>query len=348
MSVKACVLHAKHDLRIDAIEPPQVSDDTVVLGMSHGGICGSDLHYFHDGGVGTIRVTEPIIVGHEVSGTVLAVGRNVSTLVAGDRVAVCPSQPCHSCEFCNLEQFQHCKNMRFLGSARTVPHVQGGMRNQMLATVDQCFKVDPDTSLSSAACAEPLAVCLHAASQVGSLKGKKVLVTGAGPIGALCCAVTALQGAAAIIVTDLFDFTLSKALEMGATQSINIASSPDALADYAGENGGFDVVFECSAAEPAIRSAIDVVRPRGWIVQVGVAGNLSLPVNAIVGKEIRFVGTHRFHPEFAEAVALINSGKIDVSPMVTQVYPMEDALEAFKMASNREAAIKVQLDLRGA
>lgn len=348
MPIKACVLHKKNDLRIDEVALDTLQNDDVLVGMTHGGICGSDLHYYQDGGFGPVRVKAPIILGHEVSGIVEAVGANVTSLQIGDRVAVSPSQPCFDCAFCSREEFQHCANMRFMGSARTVPHVEGGFRSKMVTGQSQCFKVSPETSLASAACSEPLAVCLHAAAQAGPLAGKKVLVTGAGPIGALCVAVAKMKGAESIVVTDLFDFTLNVAAKMGATKTVNIGAHPDGVSDHIAEHGPFDLVFECSAAEPAILSAIAAVRPRGTIVQVGVAGSLSLPINAIVGKEINFKGTHRFHPEFAEAVDLIDRGIIDVAPIITQTYPLSDALKAFQTATNREKAVKVQLKLDSA
>lgn len=343
MTLKSCTLHARNDLRVDEIEKPDRQSGEVLVAISHGGICGSDLHYFQHGGFGPVRVREPIILGHEISGTVLAAPPEARGLAVGDKVAVSPSLPCRDCHYCSREEFQHCDNMRFLGSARTFPHVQGGFRSQISVPAEQCYRLGAGTSLAHAACAEPLAVCLHAALQAGDLAGKKVLVTGAGPIGALCVAVAAKRGAAEIVVTDLFDFTLTKALRMGATGAINVRTSPQDLEKYCAERGLFDVVFECSAAEPAILSAIAAVRPRGTIVQVGVAGNLNLPINAIVGKEIAFQGTHRFHPEFAEAVALIDSKAIDVSPILTQTFPVDDAVSAFEAAAQRESAVKVQL-----
>ncbi len=345
MTIKACVLHKQNDLRIDDVALPELQSGEVLVGMTHGGICGSDMHYYQHGGFGPVRVTEPIILGHEVAGIIEAVGPDVDNLQVGDRVAVSPSQPCFDCEYCNQSEFQHCVNMRFMGSARTTPHVQGGFRSKMVTGQAQCFKVGNDTSLASAACAEPLAVCLHAAAQAGTLEGKKVLVTGAGPIGALCVAVSKMQGAQSVVVTDLFDFTLKVAEKMGATKCVNIGANPEGVSDHIAAHGPFDIVFECSAAEPAILSAIAAVRPRGTIVQVGVAGSLSLPINAIVGKEINFKGTHRFHPEFKQAVDLIDRGVIDVTPIVTQTYPMSDAVEAFRTAANREKAVKVQLQL---
>lgn len=345
MTVKACVLHGQNDLRIDDVTIPDLKTGEVLVGMTHGGICGSDLHYFQHGGFGPVRVTEPIILGHEVSGIIEALGAGVHNLQVGDRVAVSPSHPCFDCDYCSQEEFQHCSNMRFMGSARTVPHVQGGFISKLVTDQSQCFAVGKDTSLASAACAEPLAVCLHAAAQAGSLVGMNILVTGAGPIGALCVAVSKLHGAKTIVVTDLFDFTLNVANKMGATKSVNIRTNPDGISETVTGHGPFDIVFECSAAEPAIRSAIAAVRPRGTIVQVGVTGDLSVPINAIVGKEINFRGTHRFHHEFEQAVDLIDRGLIDVTPIVTQSYPMSDAVEAFKTAANREKAVKVQLQL---
>lgn len=345
MSTKACVLHKQDDLRIDDITVPDLQSGDVLVQMTHGGICGSDLHYYLHGGFGPVRVKEPIILGHEVAGIVEAIGPDVTRVKVGDRVAVSPSRPCYDCKYCNEENYQHCVNMRFMGSARTMPHVQGGFRSKMVTGEAQCFKVEEDTPLASAACSEPLAVCLHAAAQAGPLEGKSVLVTGAGPIGALCVAVAKMNGARSVVVTDLFDFTLGVAKKMGATDTVNIGANPDGVSAHIAEHGPFDVVFECSAAEPAILSAIEAVRPRGTIVQVGVAGSLSLPINAIVGKEITFRGTHRFHPEFEQAVKIIDSGVIDVAPLVTQTYPLSDAVEAFTTAANREKAVKVQLQL---
>lgn len=343
MKSKICRLHGQHDLRIEEHDVSDIGPSDVLIEIARGGICGSDLHYYQDGGIGTIRVREPIILGHEVAGVVSGRGEDVVDLELGDKVAINPSQPCLHCSFCEEGNFQHCKTMRFMGSARTLPHVQGGFRENMVLDRPQCHKISDHISLEEAACAEPLAVCLHARNQVKDLRGKRVLVTGAGPIGALCAAVSAQSGASMIAITDLHDFTLAIAQKMGATHVINVLDDRAGLDEHVAQSGPFDVVFECSAAEAAIHTALQVLRPRGTLIQVGVTGNLNLPINAIVGKEIAFKGTHRFHTEFAEAVKLINTGAIDVKPMITQIYPIDKAVEAFALAGDRSKAMKVQL-----
>ncbi|MGP3698839.1 L-idonate 5-dehydrogenase [Rhodobacter sp. NSM] len=348
---RVCRLHAQNDLRIETEPFTGPGPGEVLVAVSAGGICGSDMHYLQDGGIGTIRVREPIILGHEAAGTVVAVGPDAGDLAPGDRVALNPSQPCGACRFCAEEQERHCLNMRFKGSAMRLPHEQGMFRDRLVIRAAQCIKVGAEVSLSAAACAEPLSVCLHALNRAeavaGPLAGKRVLVTGAGPIGALCTALAARRGAAEIVVTDLQDRTLGIAREMGATRTVNVATNADDMACYEAEKGQIDVVFECSAAAPALRMALACLRPLGTLAQVGVAGEIPLPLNVLVGKEIHFVGCQRFDAEFPEAVALIASGTIPVERMVTGVYPVEQAAEAFAAAADRSRSVKVQLAFDG-
>ncbi|MBK1699135.1 L-idonate 5-dehydrogenase [Rhodovibrio salinarum] len=343
METRVCRLHSEHDLRLETLPLAEPERGEVRVRMGAGGICGSDLHYFHDGGFGPIRVKEPIILGHEVAGTVEVLGEGVTGLAIGDKVALNPSRPCGECRYCAEGHFNHCLNMRFLGSAMRLPHEQGGFREHMVVSASQCELLSQETSLTRGACAEPLAVCLHAANRAGDLSGRRVLVTGAGPIGALCAAVARHRGAAEVVVTDLHDTPLSVARAMGASQTINTAEQSDVLDAYGKDKGTFDVAFECSAAAPALASAIATVRPLGRIVQVGVTGDMSVPINAVVGKEIDLVGTHRFHAEFADAAKLIDTQAIDVAPMITHQLPLDSFSEAFQLAGDRTQAVKAQL-----
>ena len=345
MKTRVCRLYGQHDIRIetDDIQPPGPGE--VLLRMSAGGICGSDLHYYQNGGFGPIRVREPIILGHEVSGTVAALGDGVRGLKEGMKVAFNPSRPCGHCRYCAEGRPRHCSEMRFSGSAMRMPHEQGGFRELMVVQATQCIPLSDRTSLAHAACAEPLSVALHACGQAGDIRGAQVLVTGAGPIGALCVAAARAAGAAHIVATDIQDATLEVARRMGADTTLNVGRDAEALHPWREDKGRFDVAFECSAVSSALQDAMMAVRPGGTIVQVGVTGNLSIPLNILVGKEIALRGSHRFDREFEQASAMIDSGQIDVGPIITGRYPLEDALSAFAAASDRTRSVKVQLAL---
>ena len=163
--MKAVVLHPPHDLRIDDMQPTLPGPSQVRIRVHNGGICGSDLHYYHHGGFGTVRVREPIVLGHEMAGIVETVGPGVTAVKPGDRVAINPSLPCNTCKYCLEGAQQHCLDMRFSGSAMRMPHVQGGFRQ--LLVCDQSQAIPADMPLERAAFAEPLSVCLHAIRQAG-------------------------------------------------------------------------------------------------------------------------------------------------------------------------------------
>jgi L-idonate 5-dehydrogenase len=198
-------------------------------------------------------------------------------------------------------------------------------------------------TMAEAAMAEPLAVCLHAARQAGSLLGAKVLVTGCGPIGSLAVVAARYAGASEIVATDVSSYPLSIARQLGATKTINVAEEPQGLAPYTQEKGTFDILFEASGNEAALRSALDALRPGGIIVQLGFGGDMKLPMNIIVAKELQIRGTFRFNEEFRLAVDLMGSGLIDVKPLLTQTIPYDQAVDAFTLASDRSQAMKVQL-----
>lgn len=343
METRIARLHGQRDLRLERAGVPEPAAGEVLLKMAVGGICGSDLHYYQDGGFGPVRVREPIVLGHEAAGHVSALGQGVSALALGQLVAVNPSRPCGRCRFC-LEGLRiHCLDMQFMGSAMRLPHAQGMFRDWLVVPAVQCVAIDKEIEAGEAACAEPLAVCLHAVSRAGAIAGKRVLVTGAGPIGALVVAAARHAGAGEIVATDLADAALARARAMGATRTINALSERNALTAYEVDKGQFDVAFECSAAEAALRTAIATVHPRGLIVQVGVTGDMTLPLNALVGKELHIVGSQRFDEEFAEAVSLIAQRRIDVRPIISHIFDVDDAVAAFEQAGDRQAACKVQL-----
>ena len=344
MDSLACVIHAKGDLRLETQSVGEPGAGQVRVRIGAGGICGSDLHYFNAGGFGTVRLREPMVLGHEVAGTIDAVGPDVNSVRVGDRVALNPARACGVCRFCRAGAPRHCVDMKFYGSAMPWPHSQGAFRTLLLAEARQCEPLAASVSFAEGACAEPLAVALHAVAQAGELHGSRVLVTGAGPIGLMVIAAARWAGAAEIVAVDLHAPALEKALAMGAARVINAATEAEALGrDYAADKGLFDVAFECSGAPGIFRDIAPVLRPRGVLVQLGMGGELAVPANLLVGKEIRWQGAFRFDSEYALAVRLLNEGAIDVRPMITASFPLERAVEAFGVASQRTVQSKVQI-----
>ncbi|KAB2696516.1 L-idonate 5-dehydrogenase [Ochrobactrum sp. Kaboul] len=340
--MKAIVIHAARDLRIDEREPETPGPGEVEIRLAAGGICGSDLHYYNHGGFGTVRVKEPMILGHEVSGHIAALGEGVSGLAIGDLVAISPSRPCGHCEYCLKGLPNHCFNMRFYGSAMPFPHIQGAFRERLVAQASQCVKAD-GLSAGEAAMAEPLAVTLHATRRASEILGKRVLVTGCGPIGTLSILSARRAGAAEIIAVDISGPALEFARKAGADRTINLSQNAEGLAEFSQNKGSFDILYECSGAASALVAGIHALRPRGIIVQLGVGGDMNLPINTITAKELDLRGSFRFHEEFALAVKLMQDGLIDVKPLITQTLPLADALRAFDIASDKTQSMKTQI-----
>ena len=343
--MKAVVIHAARDLRVEEREPDTVGAGQVEIAIEAGGICGSDLHYYQHGGFGAVRLREPMILGHEVAGRITALGGGVSGLAVGDRVAVSPSRPCNACQYCLKGEQNHCLEMRFYGSAMPMPHIQGAFRQQLVAESWQCYKIAAGIPTEIAAFAEPFAVTLHAVSRAGSLLGKRVLVSGCGPIGALTVVAARVHGAQEIVVTDIEDAVLSKAIEIGADRTINVAGNAAELSAYGKRKGSFDVVFECSGNERAVAAALEVLKPKSTLVQIGLGGDMDIPLNIVTAKEIEVRGSFRFHEEFGLAVDLLNERRVDLSPLLTATFPIDDAVRAFDLAGDRRKSMKVQLSL---
>ncbi len=315
--MEALVIHAPGDLRVETIDTPTVEAGQIRVRVRKGGICGSDLHYYHHGGFGTIRIKEPMVLGHEIAGIVEQTGPDVGGIQVGDRVAVSPSRPCGQCTYCQQGLQNHCLDMRYYGSAMRTPHVQGAFRQEIVCDASQAHRLADTVSDSEGAMAEPLSVALHAVRRAG---------------------------AAHIVATDVSAFTLRSATKVGADQVINVAEQPDGLLPFSADKGSFDVLFEASGNERALRGAFDALRPRGIIVQVGLGGEMTLPINAIVAKEFDLRGAFRFHEEFAIAVELLNKGLIDVKPLISATLPFRDSGRAFALAADRSQAMKVLLD----
>jgi L-idonate 5-dehydrogenase len=341
--MKALYAHAARDLRLGEVEPEAVGAGEVRVAIRRGGICGSDLHYYLHGGFGAVKLREPMILGHEVAGEIVELGAEVAGLAIGDLVAVSPSRPCGGCQYCLGGLPNQCENMRFYGSAMPFPHIQGAFRQEVVALASQCVKAG-GLSAAQAAMAEPMSVALHAVRRAGGMVGRRVLVTGCGPIGVLAILAARAAGADEVAAIDISDRALAFAGQAGADRVMNTSKNREALAADSRGKGRFDVLFECSGAAPALAAGIAALAPRGVIVQLGMTGEMALPILPIIAKELELRGSFRFHEEFAMSVRMMQSGRIDPGFLLTHTLPLDAYGDAFEIASDKTQAMKVQLD----
>ncbi len=343
--MRAAVLIAKQQIETVDHDIGTIGPNDVRIQIRAGGICGSDLHYYNHYRMGDFPVREPFILGHEGAGIVECIGSNVTEISVGDVVTVNPSQPCRSCEFCLSGRELLCSNMKFLGSSRRTPHVQGIFSEFFITDKSQCFVVPSDLSVHIAAFAEPLSVALHAIRKAGCLIGANILITGAGPIGALVLVAAKLAGACSITIIDILDAPLKVAEKMGADHAFNIIKNDQILHNPKKPRGSFDVAFEASGNPSAVLNAIRYVRPGGILVQIGTFPdpNILIPTDQIMVKELSLKSSFRFDREFAWSVRYLSERRVNVEPLLSHTFPMEKANEAFNLAADRSRAMKVHL-----
>jgi len=346
--MKACVLRGAGKLAVEALPNPSPGPGEVIVAFGAGGICGSDLHYYKDGGVGDFKLREPMVLGHEIAGTVAAIGPGVKKLSTGDRVAINPGRTCGVCPQCREGRSNLCPEVRFFGSAARFPHVAGGFSEFVLAAELQCVMFGPSLSFRTAACSEPLAVALHAVQRAGrSMVGSRVLICGAGPIGLLVALAVRFAGAMDITITDLVQQPLDAArANFGVDNALNARTQADQIAAFGDGGGMFDVAFEASGNPAALQTCLNVVRPGGRIVQIGMfaSGPVSnLTMGRLISREIELAGAFRFHSEFEMAVRLLETRRIVVDPLLTGSAPLSEAPAAFELALDRSRSLKVSL-----
>lgn len=336
-TMRAVFIDGKEQIELREAPAPEPGDGEVRIRVARVGICGSDLHYFFEGANGEYVVREPLIPGHELSGTVDA--DPTGELAPGTPVTVHPAR--FGTEVRGTAGEPHLwPGGSYLGSASTWPHTQGAMAD--LLVVDRgMIRVLPEVlSVADAVLAEPLGVALHGASRAGDLTGARVLVSGAGPIGLLAVVAARARGAEHITVSDVLAEPLERALGLGADAVVRVGQE-----ELPAE--AFDVVLECSGAPVAISSAAVAVRRRGTIVQVGMVPNEARGVNLapLISKEVDLRGAFRFHDEIDEAVALL-AARPEIARVATHAIPAEHVREAFELArdSTRSGKVVVAFD----
>ncbi|WP_036103937.1 L-idonate 5-dehydrogenase [Mangrovibacter sp. MFB070] len=339
ITCNACLAHAEKDVRFEAREIEH-GENEVLVKVSSGGICGSDIHYYQHGRAGMSVLKHPMVIGHEFVGVISKVPAN-SQLKVGQTVAVNPSCPCNQCEMCLSGHQNLCSSMRFMGSAQFNPHVNGGFSEYVVVKPEQCIPYDSTIPANVMAFSEPLAVAIHAVKVAGQLTGKRVLVIGAGPIGCLILAAARSAGASELVASDLSPRCLDLARQMGATATMNPLDEQQ-VAHYQQNRGYFDVVFEASGAQAAVASTVDFTRPSGAVVQVGMgASPVNWPVSSMLVKEISWAGSFRFISEFETAVRWLEDGRVDPRPLISAEFPPQQIEEALITATDKNVSAKV-------
>lgn len=338
---RACYISGVQQLSVEPITVP-VTDDKVLVKMTRGGICGSDIHYYYHGGVGDLPLQHPMILGHEVAGKVVNAPVN-SKLTPGQKVVINPSLPCEKCRYCLEGHENHCSDMRFWGSAMRNPHIHGGFSDYLSVDVKRCIAYNPEIDDKVMVFAEPLAVAIHSVNLAGGLIGKHVLVSGAGPIGCLIIAVAKACGAESVTAFDISDKSCQLALSMGADIAIN-SSDRKNVAHFRANKGYFDVAFDASGVPAAIQLMIQITRPTGTLIQVGNSrGFTEIPLMDIVAKELTLKGSFRFGKEFLSAVNWLENGRIDPLPLLSAEINIDNAEAAILLAADKTQSAKVQL-----
>ena len=346
-SMLAAVLHGPRDLRVEERPVPELVPGTVLLRVRRAGLCGTDVHYFEEGRVGSFVATAPFVLGHELCGEVAAVASGVSELAPGQRVVVNPARQCGHCDYCRAGRGNLCRNLRMLGSASTKPPTDGGFAEYLRVGAEQCFAMPSQMDDGLGAMMEPFAVALHALARAGSVASRRVIVSGGGPIGLLVVIAARAFGATTIALGDPVSERRAMALRLGADTALDPMADSFAADVAAVSDDGFDVLFEASGSAAALRQAFGLVRRGGTIVQIGSPSEpeTPLPISQLLVRELQLVGSFRYGNVWEQAIRLVASGRVNLQPLISNVFPLRQAREALELASARGAAVKVQLDL---
>ena len=330
--MRVSVLRGAGDLVVEDRPAPVPGPHDVLVQVASVGVCGSDVHYFEHGRIGSHVVEAPLVLGHEASGVVVEVGASVTRLAVGQRVSVEPGVPDFSCAQCLAGRYNLCEDMRFYAT----PPIDGAFAE--LVTVHEQFAHPvPDTlSDDAAALLEPLSVGLWACRKGEVGAGTRVLVTGAGPVGLVAMQSALALGAASVTVTDVNPHRLALARELGATDTLDVSASPVSSSGLS-----VDVLLECSGHPPATADAIRAVAPAGRVVLVGMGGDeMTLPVSRIQERELTVTGTFRYAHTWPAAIALAASGRVQLDRLVTGHYGLDRVRDALTAARTDAHAVK--------
>lgn len=339
--MKAVVVHGPQVLRVEHRPDPRPGPGEVTVAVEWGGICGSDVSYWRHGASGTATLVDPLILGHEIAGRVAELGEGVTGVELGQAVAIHPATPDRDDRL--PERLWGRTNLyprvRYFGSAALHPHTDGGFAQYKVVRAGQLRPLPPPVDTKHGALAEPLAVAMHAVSRAGDVRGREVLVNGAGPIGSLVVAAAKYAGARAVVVADLNPTALQIASALGADDVVDVRTAPLPR--------DVEIVFEASGAPAALGGVLGATARGGLLVQVGNLPGTPAPaaLGDLVTREITWVGSYRFVDEITDAIEAMARG-LDVTALMTHTFGLDDADAAMRVAGDRTTGSgKVMLDL---
>lgn len=337
-TMKTAVMTDLMKVEIQERPIPQPKENEVLVKVEYVGICGSDLHYYESGRIGDFVVEPPFVLGHEAGGTVVEVGAKVKHLKPGDRVALEPGKTCGECEFCKQGKYNLCEDVVFFAT----PPVDGVFQEYVAHEAGLCFKLPENVSTMEGALIEPLAVGMHAASQGGAHLGQTAVVTGAGCIGLVSLLSLKAMGVSKVIVVDVMEKRLQKALELGADAVINgrEEDTPARIKELT-EGRGFDLGIETAGTQITASQLIKGAKKGGTIVFVGysASGEMTLPVGMALDKELNFKTVFRYRNIYPMAIDAVAAGKINIKDIVTNYFELDDIQNALDACVKNKADI---------
>jgi L-iditol 2-dehydrogenase len=331
-------LHGPKDLKMHDESVPQPGNGEVQIQIKSVGICASDLHYYREGKIGSTCVEAPIVMGHEASGVISALGEGVTSIAVGDKVAIEPAKPCGKCEYCKSGHFNVCPGIPFFGT----PPIDGCLRDYITWPAELALKVPDSLSFDDAAMVEPLAVGVYAVELANLQKGESIAVLGTGAIGLSVIQAAKVAGAGRIIATDLMPARRELAMKLGADASFDPNSTDvDEEISKLTNSRGVDIVFECAGVRETLISASKIVRPLGKLLIVGIPDEdeYSFDATSSRRKELTVIFVRRSNLTAEKSIELVSDGKVDVSCYARHHFLLEETAEAMEMAIKKSDGV---------
>ena len=342
--MKVAFLTDLRQIAIQEVARPEITDPRgVLIRVGTVGVCGSDMHYYTTGRIGSAAVKFPGQIGHECAGTVAATGKEVKHLKEGQRVAIDPLIACEKCDQCLSGREHSCRSERFLGSAGQAP---GALAEYLVIPENSCYAVPSSMTMVQATAVEPLSIGVYAQRLAEMRPGARIAILGAGPIG--LCVLLACRAAcdSKVYVTDLVDERLEAARRCGANWVGNAKKTDVVRALREAEPLGVDYVFECAGQQETLDQSVEILKPGGTVLIIGIpeTDRVNFNVHDLRHKEIRLQSVHRQNQCTATAIELVASGAVNVDQLVTHHFPLAETQQAFDLvAGYRDGVVKAMI-----